>query len=367
MRRWLVVSLIAVLAMPSVALAARGDRKKSAAAESESEEQSKLSAGTLSGLALRGIGPALMSGRIADIAVHPNDASVWYVAVGSGNVWKTANSGTTWETIFDDQGSYSIGCVTVDPNQPETIWVGTGENVGGRHVGYGDGIYKSLDGGQSWTNMGLAESEHIGNIVVDPRDSSVVYVAVQGPLWSAGGDRGLYKTTDGGESWEKILGGGEFTGVNEVHLHPHNPDILLAATHQRVRTVAALINGGPESGIHKSTDGGATWREVRSGLPREDMGKIGLAYLAPDSSGRGLRDGRAGAPRGRVLSLGGRRRDLGEAQRLPLGRHRPPLLPGDLRQPASSSTRVYQMDARTARHRGWRPELPAGQRAVQAR
>ena len=150
---------------------------------------------TLKGLEWRSIGPAMMSGRIADLAIHPADNSTWYVAVGSGGVWKTTNRGTTWESLFDGQGSYSIGCVTIDPNDHNVIWVGTGENVGGRHVGYGDGVYKSLDGGKTWKNMGLGRSEHIGMIRVDPRDSNTVYVAAQGPLWSSGGDRGLFKST----------------------------------------------------------------------------------------------------------------------------------------------------------------------------
>ncbi|MHC5108381.1 MAG: WD40/YVTN/BNR-like repeat-containing protein [Planctomycetota bacterium] len=245
--------------------------------EDAEEDKGPMSAATFKGLKMRGIGPALMSGRIADIVIHPEDSGTWYVAVGSGNIWKTTNAGTTWSTIFDQQGSYSIGCITLDPNNPEFVWVGTGENVGGRHVGYGDGVYRSLDGGASWKNMGLKQSEHIGNIVVDPRDSNVVYVAAQGPLWSAGGERGLFKTTDGGETWENILSAGEYTGVNEVRMDPRNPDVLYASTHQRFRNVAALINGGPESGIHKSTDGGATWRKLEKGLPKEDMGKIGLA------------------------------------------------------------------------------------------
>jgi photosystem II stability/assembly factor-like uncharacterized protein len=234
------------------------------------------------GLELRNIGPAFMSGRIADIAIHPADQSTWYVAAGSGGVWKTVNSGTTWKPIFEDQGSYSIGCVTLDPVHPEIVWVGSGENVGGRHVGYGDGVYRSLDGGSSWKNMGLARSEHIGRILVDPRDSRVIYVAAQGPLWSAGGDRGLFKTTDDGTTWKKILGGGEYTGVNDVVMDPRDPAVLYAATHQHLRTVAALINGGPESGIHKSTDGGATWRRLTQGLPKDDMGRIGLA-LSPQN------------------------------------------------------------------------------------
>ncbi|MCP3979151.1 MAG: glycosyl hydrolase [bacterium] len=246
------------------------------------EDDRRMSAATFSGLELRGIGPALMSGRIADIAIHPTDQSTWYVAVGSGNLWKTTNAGTTWETVFDDQASYSLGCVAIDPGKPEVIWLGTGENVGGRHVGYGDGVYRSLDAGKSWENMGLKESEHIGKILVDPRNSNVVYVASQGPLWSGGGDRGLFKTSDGGATWGRILGGGEYTGVNDVIMDPRDPDVLYATTHQRLRTVAALINGGPETGIHKSSDGGKTWAELTSGLPEVDMGRIGLA-LAPQN------------------------------------------------------------------------------------
>ena len=134
------------------------------------------------GLPLRGIGPAFMGGRIADIDVHPHEKHTWYVAVGSGGVWKTTNAGTTWQPVFDAEGSYSIGDVTIDPLNPDVVWVGTGENVSGRHVGWGDGVYKSVNGGQTWTNMGLQASEHIGNTLVDPRDSDRVFVAAEGPL-----------------------------------------------------------------------------------------------------------------------------------------------------------------------------------------
>ncbi len=161
--------------------------------EAEMKEKTKFSAETFSGIRLRNIGPALMSGRISDTAIDQTQPNTWYVAAGSGNVWKTVNAGTTWTPIFDKYGSYSIGCVTIDPSNRHIIWVGTGENVGGRHVGYGDGVYKSLDGGKSFKNLGLKDSEHIGKILVDPRDSNTVYVASQGPLWSAGGDRVLYK------------------------------------------------------------------------------------------------------------------------------------------------------------------------------
>ncbi len=246
-------------------------------AEEDTSKSPGLNEETLKGLQWRSVGPAMTAGRIADIAVSHADRSTWYVGVGSGGVWKTENRGTTWTTVFDDQSSYSIGCIAIDPNNADTVWVGTGENVSGRHVGYGDGIYKSIDGGKTWTNMGLKDSQHIGMIKVDPRDSNVVYVAAQGPLWSAGSERGLYKTTDGGKTWKLILSAGEYTGANEVHFDPRNPDVLYASLHQRFRNVAALMDGGPESGIFKSTDGGANWRELKNGVPAEDKGKIGLA------------------------------------------------------------------------------------------
>lgn len=277
---WVFALLLLVFAPTAIAAKGKGKKKSKDAPE----EKSLLKDSTFSGLKMRSIGPALMAGRIADIAIHPHDQSIWYVAVGSGGVWKTTNSGTTWKSIFDGQGSYSIGCITIDKNRPEVIWVGTGENVGGRHVGYGDGIYRSMNGGKTWENMGLKKSEHIGNILIDPRDSDVIYVAAQGPLWSKGGERGLYKTSDGGKTWERLLGDDEYTGVNEVHMDPRNPDVLYATTHQRFRTVAALVNGGPKSAIHKSYDGGKTWRKLSSGIPGKEKGKIGLAIspINPD-------------------------------------------------------------------------------------
>ena len=247
------------------------------AAAPASAESPRLTADDVAGLELRSIGPALMSGRIADIAIHPTDQSTWYVAVGSGGVWKTTNRGTTWTPILDHEGSYSIGCVALDPGNPSVVWVGTGENIGGRHVGFGDGVYRSRDGGATWERRGLPDSQHIARILIDPRDSDVVLVASQGPLWSSGGDRGLFRTTDGGATWSKVLGGGEWTGVTDVVMDPGNPDLLVAATWQRQRSVASLVDGGPESGIHVSSDAGLTWRRVTKGLPEGNLGKIGLA------------------------------------------------------------------------------------------
>lgn len=241
------------------------------------DESPGLNSGIVSSLSFRSIGPALMSGRVGDIVVDPVNHSIWYVAASSGGVWKTINAGVTWQPIFDGQSSYSIGCLAIDPTDRFTIWVGTGENNSQRSVGYGDGVYKSIDGGQSFTRVGLETSEHIGKIVIHPEDGNTVYVAAQGPLWKSGGERGLYKTTDGGKTWTKILNISDDTGINEVLMDPTNPDILYASAYQRRRHTWVLIDGGPESGIHKSTDGGATWKAINRGLPGGDKGRIGLA------------------------------------------------------------------------------------------
>ncbi len=234
------------------------------------------------GLELRAIGPAVMGGRIADIAVSTQDPSTWFVAVGSGGLWKTENNGISWKPIFDAEASYSIGTVAIDPNNENVVWVGTGENVSGRHVGWGDGVYKSNDSGRTWNRVGLLKSEHIGKILIDPRNSDVIFVAAEGPLWSAGGERGVYKTMDGGKTWNLVLEIDEHTGVTDIEFDPTNPDIIYAAAYQRRRHVWALLSGGPKSGIYKSTDNGASWVHKTTGLPKGDMGKIGLAVTPAD-------------------------------------------------------------------------------------
>jgi len=231
----------------------------------------------VSELRLRPLGPTLKPGRVADIAVDPRNRSVWYLANGSGGLWKTTNRGNDWEPIFDDGGSYSLGCVTIDQRNPDVVWLGTGENSSNRSVGYGDGIYKSTDGGKSWKCMGLRGSQHIGKILVDPRDSDVVLVAAEGPLWSGGGDRGLFKTTDGGQSWRAVLPISRNTGVTDIALDPRDPDLIYAASYQRRRHVGALIGGGPESAVYKTSDGGRIWKKLTSGLPTVDKGRIALA------------------------------------------------------------------------------------------
>jgi len=246
------------------------------------EKKPGMNADTFSGLKFRSIGPGAASGRVMSVAVNPKNKFEYYVGVASGGVWKTVNDGTTWTPVFDGEGSYSIGWVALDPNDASVVWVGTGESNSQRSVSYGDGVYRSVDGGKSWENLGLKKSEHIGRVVVDPRDSKVVYVAAEGPLWGAGGDRGLYKSVDGGKSWKAVLTISENTGVVDVALDPANPDIVYAAAYQRRRHVFTLIDGGPESAIYKSTDAGATWNKLKSGLPSVDMGRIGLAVSPAD-------------------------------------------------------------------------------------
>ncbi|MGB3467410.1 MAG: glycosyl hydrolase [Cyclobacteriaceae bacterium] len=239
---------------------------------------------SLKGLKWRNVGPALTSGRVADLAVNPKNPYEYYVATASGGVWKTKNAGVTYTPIFDQQGSYSVGCVTIDPNNYNVVWIGSGENNGQRSVAYGDGVYKSSDGGKSWKNMGLTNSEHIGKIVVHPDNSDVVFVAALGPLWKKGGDRGLYKTSDGGKTWEVILKTDEHTGVNEVIIDPTDPSIMYASTHQRRRHVFTYVSGGPGSSLYKSKDGGKTWKKAVSGLPTVELGRIGLA-MSPANPG----------------------------------------------------------------------------------
>jgi photosystem II stability/assembly factor-like uncharacterized protein len=246
------------------------------------EKKGGMTADTFSGLKFRLIGPAAASGRVMSIAVNPKKTDEYYVGVASGGVWKTGNDGTTWTPVFDGEASYSIGWVTLDPNDASVVWVGSGESNSQRSVGYGDGIYRSDDGGKNWQNLGLKKSEHIGRVVVDPRDSKVVYVAAEGLLWGPGGDRGLYKTTDGGKNWKAVLTISENTGVVDVVLDPSNPDIVYAAAYQRRRHVFTLIDGGPESAIYKSTDAGATWNKLKSGLPTVDLGRIGLTISPAD-------------------------------------------------------------------------------------
>lgn len=252
--------------------------QKRATTDTVKQEKKDPWQSTFSGLKFRSIGPALVSGRIVDLAVNPKNTSEYYVASANGGVWKTTNAGVTYTPVFENEASFSIGCVAIDPTNTNVVWVGSGENNNQRVVGYGDGVYKSEDGGKTWKNVGLKNSEHIGKIAIDPNNTDIVYVAAYGPLWSSGGERGIYKTTDGGKTWKAVLIVSENTGFNEVMIDPGNSNILYAAAHQRQRKVFTYIGGGPESAVYKSTDAGATWNKIMKGLPADvDLGRIGLA------------------------------------------------------------------------------------------
>lgn len=271
--------LLLLLAVVTLSTSLSAQRKK----KNEKPKEAKEALDTLNiGLKWRNIGPALTSGRISDFAVNPENPFEYYVAVSSGGVWKTVNNGVTYQPIFDSQGSYSIACVTMDPNNYNVIWVGTGENNNQRSVAYGDGVYKSTDGGKSWKNMGLENSEHIGKIIVHPDNSDVVYVAAIGPLWSKGGDRGIYMTEDGGETWNAVLAIDEHTGVNDIVMDPRNPDLMYASALQRRRHVYTYVGGGPGSSMYKSTDGGKTWKKNNTGLPKVELGRMGLEISPAD-------------------------------------------------------------------------------------
>jgi photosystem II stability/assembly factor-like uncharacterized protein len=237
----------------------------------------RLTSDLMKDLTVRNILGTFSSGRIADVAVDPKNRSTWYVATASGGLWKTTNHGSSFQPIFDEGGSYSLGCVVVDPKNSDVVWLGTGENQAQRAIGYGDGVYKSTDGGRSWKNTGLPNSEHIGKIWIDPRNSNIVWVASQGPLFSPGGDRGLYKTTDGGATWKPSLTVSENTGITDFDVDPRNPDIMYAAAYQRRRHTSIIIAGGPESAMYKTTDAGAHWNKLTEGIPTVDKGRIAIA------------------------------------------------------------------------------------------
>ena len=280
-QRWLTfIVLLIACSMLSVQTASSQRRGRNAAPQDA--QKSGISSSSFSNLKFRSVGPASYSGRISDFAVNPENPSEYYVGTAAGGLWHTENKGTTFKPIFDGQSVFSIGALAMDPKNPFILWVGTGENNTQRNLAYGDGVYKTTDGGKSFTNMGLKKSEHIGKIMIDPRSSNTVYVAAQGPAWGPGGDRGLYKTTDGGKNWELVLEIGPYTGVTDMEIDPRNPDIIYAAAHQRERRVWSKIDGGPNSALYKSVDAGKTWKKIKRGFPSGDVGRIGLA-MAPSN------------------------------------------------------------------------------------
>ena len=240
----------------------------------------RLTADLFSSMQVRGLGPTLVTGRVVDIEIDPNDSNTYYVVSAFGGLWKTVNRGFTFTQVFPRSGeveAFSLCCVVVDPKDSKVVWLGTGENASQRSAHFGTGLYKSTDAGKSWMRVGLEKSEHIGKILIDPRDSNVVWVASQGPLFSAGGDRGLYKTTDGGKTWARSLFINDDPGVSDIAFDPANPETLFAGTYQRRRHVGQMIGGGPDGGVFRTTNGGKSWDRLKNGLPPGEVGRIALA------------------------------------------------------------------------------------------
>jgi photosystem II stability/assembly factor-like uncharacterized protein len=236
----------------------------------------------LSGLTFRDIGPANMSGRFVDVAVYEKDPYVFYAASATGGVFKTTNNGVTFTPVFEKEATHSVGDIEIDQANPDVVWVGTGERANRQSSSWGDGVYKSTDGGKTWANMGLRDTHHIGRIALHPTDPDIVYVAAMGHLWGDNEERGLYQTTDGGKTWNRSLYVDAMTGVVDVAIDRENPEILYAATYQRQRKPFGFHGGGPGSGLHKSEDGGKTWRELRDGLPEGEYGRIGISIYRKD-------------------------------------------------------------------------------------
>ena len=237
-----------------------------------------------SALRFREIGPTIMGGRVADLAVVESDPSTFYVGVATGGVWKTENAGITFEHVFRDEATASVGDVTVAPSNPNVVWVGTGEPNNRQSSPWGNGVYRSVDAGRTWTHLGLENTHHIGRILVHPSDPDVAYVAAVGHLWGANPERGVYRTTDGGRSWELVLFVDEHTGAIDLAMDPGDPRTIFAAMYQRQRRAWGFNGGGPGSGIYRTTDGGDSWKELGGGLPTGDMGRIGLDIYRRDGN-----------------------------------------------------------------------------------
>ena len=295
MKRLFLAALVAVLAASSVI--------------SRAQSGYGLNEATLKGLELRSLGPGLTTGRVQDVEIDPKNPNVWYVAAAFGGLWKTTNRGITFDPIFDiNPPAFNLCCVVIDPKDSNVLWLGTGENKSQRSAHFGDGIYKSTDAGKTWARAGLADSEHIGAILIDPRNSNTVWVASQGPLFSAGGERGVYKTTDGGKTWTRVLHVNDDTGFTSLAFEPGRPDVVYAGTYQRRRHVGQMIGGGPDGGVFKTSNGGRAWTKLTNGLPKDDVGRIAVATdpkaprrvyalidaKIPAGQGRGGRQGRGG-------------------------------------------------------------------------
>jgi photosystem II stability/assembly factor-like uncharacterized protein len=237
---------------------------------------------TLAGLRARDIGPATMSGRVVDLAVNEANPTTFYVATATGGVWKTANNGVTWMAVFEREATHSVGAIAVSQVDTNQVWVGTGERANRQSNSWGDGVYKSTDGGKAWRHVGLRQSNHVGRIAIHPQDPNTVFIAAMGHLWGPNEERGLYKTTDGGGTWRRVLYVDTLTGVVDVAIDPSDPNTMYAASYQRMRKAYGFHGGGPGSALWKSTDGGETWSKLTNGLPASDKGRIGISIYRKD-------------------------------------------------------------------------------------
>ncbi|MDK3156379.1 hypothetical protein QPK87_07290 [Kamptonema cortianum] len=246
---------------------------QAATAQSGSNDVSSL----LQAITPRALGPTNMGGRISNIAVYEKEPRIFYVATASGGLWKTTSGGIKFSPVFEYERTVALGAVTIDQDNPDIVWLGTGEENSRNSTSWGDGLYKSTDGGKTWAHMGLKGSRHISQIVLHPKDKNTIYVGALGTLWGPNEERGLYKSTDGGKTWTKILHVGNQTGVIDLVVHPDKPDMMLVGMWQRNRLPYRWESGGPESGLHRTTDGGKTWTKVTKGMPAGDIGRIGLS------------------------------------------------------------------------------------------
>ena len=321
---------------PLAALAALVTLAYAAAAQVAPKPDTTSPGAPFDRLHFRSIGPATMSGRIDDIAVLERDPRTFYIAAATGGLWKTTNNGVSLAPVFDSAAMVSIGAVAIPADDPNLVWVGTGENNNRQSSSWGDGVYKSADGGKSWKNMGLRESKQVARIVIDPVDRDVVYVAALGDLWKGGGERGIYKTTDGGLTWARVLDAGPDAGGTELVMDPRNNKVLYAATYQRRRASWGMNGGGPNSGIYKTTDAGRTWTRLTKGLPEGPMGRIGLDIYRKNPS---VLYARVEAPK---LGMGVYRSDdAGLSWTRQGGTNQRPMYFGILRIDPANDLRVY--------------------------
>jgi len=282
-----VAAMWAGAVIAGVVLAGSALAQQGGAGASKANDPGAAATEKMKGLEFREIGPAIMGGRIDDVAVVESNPNIVYVGPATGGIWRTTNNGTTWEPLFDKESNPSVGDIAIAPNDPSLLWVGTGEPNNRQSSSWGDGIYKSTDAGKTWKNMGLGATKHIGRVVINPHNPDVVYAAALGHLWGPNPERGVYKTTDGGKTWAQVLKINDDTGVSDIAMDPESPDTLYAAAYERRRTVFGFNGGGPDGGIYKTTDGGVTWKKLSKGLPYEnggDVGRIGLDIYRKDSN-----------------------------------------------------------------------------------